>query len=178
MPFSVYPTELTLNRWKGEQQTTGEDYYSCHTWDIWRMGGPAFTKSLLQSYPNALSRFGVTVIRILPFSTMVPVKYHPFKGLLGCHLLETEVLAVEQTSSDTVLLPKRRSLHSGFGPLNWYVNSLKITTVAIKCTLCFLCTQWDKSMMAGLKRSCKQSSPGSSFFLLPIGLHSDWWPRG
>lgn len=63
------------------------------------MSAPAFTKSLLQSDLNALSQFGVIATRILPFSTMVPVNITVLKASYGCHLLETEVVAIVQTSS-------------------------------------------------------------------------------
>lgn len=134
------------------------------------MSAPALTKSLLRSYPNALSQFGVIATRILPFAIMVPGNYHLFKGFLWLSFTRDWSTG---SSSDflycSVFLPKRRSLNSGFGPLNRYVNSLKITTVAIKCTLCFLCTQWDKSTLACLKRPCKQPSPGGSFFFYLLG---------
>lgn len=136
------------------------------------MSAPAFMKSLLHSYPKAVSQLGVIATKILPFSSMVPVKYHLFKGFWWLSFTRDWSTG---SSADflccSVFLPKRRSLHSGFGPLNWWVNSLKITTVAIKCTLWGLCTQWDTryGTLAALQRPWKQSSPGGSFFFYLLG---------
>lgn len=143
------------------------------------MSAPAFTESLLQSYPNTLSQFGVIAAKILPFSTAVPVIHHLFKGFYGCHLLETEVPAAVQASF-TALSPFLKGEAYKGGLVPWMgMETLTITAVAVRCTLC--CGVCAPAGCAVTHTGRTQRPSHSHHLAAPFvqtGLHSGLSPTG